>query len=328
MKRWQKILLLLLGVLVFSALGLPYLIPLPPQENLDPQALAPAKGRFITVNGVRTFVQEFGPDEGEPVVLVHGFGASTYTWRGNAPALAEAGYRVLALDLVGYGLADKRFDLDFSHPAQADFVAAVMEAVGIERATLVGHSMGGNVIAHLAQRRPECVAALVFVDGAVREANSGGGAILGLPVQIGSLAEFPPFQRWGRIALLYGLTRERLAATQLTAYYRKEIVTPEVEEGYLQVQKIKDWDLALLGVLRDSGRSALAQPLSIITAPTLIIWGEKDTWVPLTRGQTLHAALPQSELIIIPNTGHLPMEEDAAVFNSAVLEWLGKLKTD
>ncbi|MBL8045796.1 MAG: alpha/beta hydrolase [Anaerolineales bacterium] len=215
--------------------------------------------------------------------------------------------------------------MDFSHPAQADFVAAVMQAAGIERATLVGHSMGGSVIGHVAQRHPERVAALVFVDGAVREASasaSSGGSILGIPVQLGSLAEFPPFQRWGRIALLYGLTRERMAATQLTAYYRKEIVTPEVEEGYLQVQKIKDWDLALLGVLRDSSRSALAQPLSTITVPTLIIWGDKDTWVPLARGQALHTALPQSELIIIPNTGHLPMEEDVAAFNAALLEWL------
>jgi pimeloyl-ACP methyl ester carboxylesterase len=200
----------------------------------------------------------------------------------------------------------------------------------MEQATLVGHSMGGSVIGHVAQRHPERVATLVFVDGAVREASihSGSGSILGIPVQLGSLAEFPPFQRWGRIALLYGLTRERMAATQLTAYYRKEIVTPKVEEGYLQVQKIKDWDLALLGVLRDSGRSALAQPLSTITVPTLIIWGEQDSWVPLARGQALHAALPHSEFVIIPNTGHLPMEEDAAAFNAALLEWLGKLKTD
>lgn len=330
MKLWQKILLFIFGVLAFVALVLPYLIPLPPQENLDPQALASADGRFITVNGTRTFIQESGPAEGEPVVLVHGFGASTFTWRDNIPALAEAGYRVLALDLIGYGLSDKNFALDFSHPAQADFVVAVMEAVGIESATLVGHSMGGSVIAHLAQRHPERVTALVFVDGAVREAsaNSGGGSILGIPVQLGSLAEFPPFQRWGRIALLYGLTRERMAATQLTAYYRKEIVTPAVEEGYLQVQKIKDWDLALLGVLRDSGRNVLAQPLSILTTPTLIIWGEQDSWVPLARGQALHAALPQSELIILPNTGHLPMEEDVAAFNAALLGWLGKLKTD
>lgn len=330
MKLWQKILLSIFGVFTFAALALPYLIPLPPQANLDPQALAPADGRFITANGIRTFIQEFGPAEGEPVVLVHGFGASTFTWRDNAPALAEAGYRVLALDLVGYGLSDKSFALDFSHPAQADFVAAVMETVGIKRATLVGHSMGGSVIGHLAQRHPERVAALVFVDGAVREAtaNSGGGSILGIPVQLGSLAEFPPFQRWGRIALLYGLTRERMAATQLTAYYRKEIVTPAVEEGYLQVQKIKDWDLALLGVLRDSGRNALSQPLSTLTAPTLIIWGEQDSWVPLARGQALHAALPQSEFVIIPNTGHLPMEEDVAAFNAALLGWLGKLKTD
>ncbi|MBL8045797.1 MAG: alpha/beta fold hydrolase [Anaerolineales bacterium] len=107
MKLWRIILLSILGVVAFVALLLPYLIPLPPQANLDAQALAPAEGRFITVNGIRTFIQEFGPAEGEPVVLIHGFGASTFMWRDNAPVLAEAGYRVLALDLVGYGLSDK-----------------------------------------------------------------------------------------------------------------------------------------------------------------------------------------------------------------------------
>jgi pimeloyl-ACP methyl ester carboxylesterase len=111
---------------------------------------------------VHTFVQESGPTDGPAVVLVHGFGGSTFNWRYTLPALAEAGYRAVALDLMGFGLSDKSFDQDDSHAAQADFVADVMTALDIQRATLVGHSMGGNVIAHFALKYPERVEGLVF----------------------------------------------------------------------------------------------------------------------------------------------------------------------
>lgn len=321
-------LLLGLAALLIVALVVPYLIPLPAQPDRDATELAPAEGRFITVNGVRTFIREAGPLEGPPVVLVHGFGGLTYTWRDTLPALANAGYRALALDLKGFGLSDKSFAQDYSHAAQADFVMDVMTAVGIERAVLVGHSMGGSVIGHAALRHPERVTALVFVAGAVREAgqSGGGGSILGLPISIGALAEFPPFQRWGQLLLRLLLTRERLAQTQLSAYYVKEVVTPEVEEAYLGVLEIRDWDLALLGVLRDSGRNGLPEPIGALSAATLIVWGEQDTWVPLERGKALHAALPQSKLVVFPNVGHLPMEEAPAAFNAALLEFLDAVR--
>jgi pimeloyl-ACP methyl ester carboxylesterase len=323
--HWIKRLGLVVAVLLAALLVMPYLLPLPAQPDFDPAQLAPAGGRFITANGIRTFIEEAGPDDGPPVVLVHGFGGLTYSWRYTLPALAEAGYRVLALDLIGYGYSDQSFDFDYSHAAQADFVVQVMRAVDMPRATLIGHSMGGSVIAHAAQRHPDSISGLVFVDGAPREGEpSGGGLIIGVPVQLGALAQFPPLQRWGQLALRTYLTRERLAQTQLSAYFVKDTVTPEVEEAYLKVQQMKDWDLALLGVLRDSGKNALAQPISTLTAPTLIVWGDGDPWIAPARGEALHAALPQSELVIIPNTGHLPMEEDPAAFNAALLKWLGK----
>jgi pimeloyl-ACP methyl ester carboxylesterase len=328
-RRWLIRIGGLLLTLVVALLVAPYLIPLPAQPDLDPAQLAPTNGRFITVNGIRTFIEEAGPPDGPPVVLVHGFGGLTYTWRYTLPALAQAGYRVLALDLAGFGHSDKGFDLRFDHASQADFVVGVMESVGMPRGTLVGHSMGGSVIAHIAQRHPQAVSALVFVDGAVRGpegAGQGGGgsSIVGVPAQLGTLAQFPPLQRWGQLVLRGFVTRERMAQTQLSAYCVKGVVTPEVEEAYLKVMKMKDWDLALLGVLRDGGRNTLAQPVGTITAPVLIVWGDQDPWIPATRAEALRAALPQAELVLIPDTGHLPMEEDPAAFNAALLEWLGK----
>ena len=133
MKR--RILVALFGLLAFVLVG-PYVIPLPAQPDRAPEDVAPSDGRFLTVGGVRTFVQESGPTDGPVVVLVHGFGGSTFNWRYTLPALAEAGYRAVALDLKGFGLSDKAFDEDDSHLAQADFVAEVMTALDIQSATI------------------------------------------------------------------------------------------------------------------------------------------------------------------------------------------------
>jgi pimeloyl-ACP methyl ester carboxylesterase len=203
-----------------------------------------------------------------------------------------------------------------------------MTAAGIERAVLVGHSLGGSVIGHFALRHPERVQALVFVDGALRgpEAGQGrGGPVLGIPPWLGALADFGPFQRWGQLALLHFATRERMAEVQRSAYYRKDLVTAAVVEGYLKVQKIKGWELALLGVLRDSGRNALPQPASAIAAPALVVWGEHDPWIPLGSGEALRQALPGAGWVVIPEAGHLPMEEAPAAFNRALLDFLGEV---
>ena len=176
MKR--KIAYVLLGLLAFVLIG-PYLIPLPAQPDRAPEDVAPADGRFVTVGGLRTFVQEAGPADWPPVLLIHGFGGSTFNWRLTLPALADAGYRAIALDLKGFGLADKSFDQDYSHAAQADFAVEAMTALGVERATLVGHSMGGSVIAHLALKYPERVDGLVFAAAAVMTGDEGAGPFMG-----------------------------------------------------------------------------------------------------------------------------------------------------
>lgn len=319
MKR--RLLYLLIGLLSFCLIG-PYLVPLPAQPDRAPENIAPPAGRFLTVSGVRVFVQEAGPVAGPAVMLVHGFGGSTFNWRYTLPALATAGYRAVALDLKGFGLSGKSFDDDYAHAAQAEFVAEVMTALDIQSATLVGHSMGGNVIAHLALKYPGRVQGLVFAAGAVIAEGDERRAGLGMPVNVGLLAEFPPFRRWGQILLRSVLVPERVTAMLKSAYYNPAFVTPEVIEGALRPQQVKDWDLALLGILRDSGRNALPGPLSALTAPILLVWGDNDTWVPLDRGQQLRAALPQAQWVVIPQAGHLLMEEQAEAFNLALIEFM------
>jgi pimeloyl-ACP methyl ester carboxylesterase len=279
MKR--RIVLALVAVLILGLVA-PYVIPLPAQPDRRPEDVAPVEGRFVTASGLRTFVQEAGPSHGPAVVLVHGFGGSTFNWRHTLPALAEAGYRAVAVDLKGFGLADKMFEQDYRHAAQAAYLGEVMTELEIGRATLVGHSMGGNVIAHLAQAHPERVAGLVFAAAAV-VAEEDGPAFRPA-ARATALVALPPLRRWLQLALRVAFTPERVTATLRSAYFDPQYATPDVIEGALRAQQVKDWDLALIGILRDSGGNTLPAPLASITAPSLVIWGEEDTWVPLERG--------------------------------------------
>lgn len=315
----KKLLWLLIIIVVFMLVG-PFIIPLPVQPDLTAEAVAPGTGRFMTVDGVKTHVQDMGPREGPAVVFIHGFGGSTFTWRETLPALASAGYRAIALDLKGFGLSDKNFDEDYSHASQAVFVAGVMDELGIAKATVAGHSMGVSVLAHFATLFPERVDRLLLVDGTVKVEDEDSNFD-----PIGLLIRFPPIRQWARIVMRWQLNEEQIAARLLTAYHDPEYVTPEIEAGYLAPQKIKDWELALLGIVRDSSKNNLVLPLNeVVDAPILIVWGEEDSWVTLGRGKALADSLPGAQLTVIPDSGHLPMEEQAELFNERLLEFLNE----
>lgn len=271
----------------------------------------------MTVDGTRTWVQEAGPPDGPAVILLHGFGGSTFSWRDTVPALADAGYRAVALDLRGFGLSDKDSRADHGHAAQARFVVALMEALTIEDAVIVGHSMGGNVAAHLALDAPDRVRALVLVDAATGPAAGGGGPLVGL------LLAVPPVHRWARHAVRTFATPERVSAVLRSAYLEPDrVATPDVIAGYLVPQRLADWDIALLAIIRDGGANGLGDRFATIGVPTLVVWGEQDSWVPLATGMAIHEALPTSDLVVIPKSGHLPFEEQPDAFMAAVLPFL------
>jgi pimeloyl-ACP methyl ester carboxylesterase len=131
-------------------------------EDLDPES-AGAPGAFVEADGVRIHYVEAG--RGETVLLIHGLNASTFSFRYTIPELAQH-YRVVALDLKGFGYSERPAGGDSSQTAQAALVERVMDLLGIERAAVVGHSMGGAIAMRLALARPERVSRLVLVDSA------------------------------------------------------------------------------------------------------------------------------------------------------------------
>jgi pimeloyl-ACP methyl ester carboxylesterase len=330
MKRWLKVLLIIMAALAFIIFVLPLLIPLPP-AGVAAETLADEGGYFVEVNGLQTYVLEAGPTDGPVVLLLHGFGGSTFSWREQMDALAEAGFRAVAFDRPPYGLSAKTGDLPLSQADQAGFTAAFMDVMAIDEAALVGHSMGGGVIGQFAALYPERVTALAFVDGAPAIAASGadggqrGGGLLGVPSFVGGLLDFAPFQRWGQILLRTFLQPEAFTSLQTSAYYDPADVTPEVAAGYQRQLQVQGWDegmLRLFGNMNGGFAPLTSEQLAAWTMPVAIFWGENDTWVPIASGERLRDALSNANWFTYPQTGHLPMEEQPDLFNRDLLAFL------
>jgi pimeloyl-ACP methyl ester carboxylesterase len=279
-----------------------------------------------------------GPEDGPPVMLLHGWGASTFSWREQIDVLAGAGYRVIAFDRPPYGLSAKTGE---NIPATGDqlaaFTAATMDALGVERAVMVGQSQGGGVVGYFAVMYPERTAGVVFVSGALRPtddpapATSGDtrssrvGGALGLPPFVIGLLNFPPVTRWAQMGIRAFVTPDFSTSILRSAYYDPALMTPEVAAGYQKQLRVIGWDEGLLNQLRfapPAPQPLTAAQISGIAAPVMIVWGAEDSWVPLSVGERLRELLPDSTWHVYENVGHLPQEEAVTQFNTDLLAFL------
>lgn len=311
MPGWKVWLAVILLLVVFAIAVLPYIIPLGGEGIVPPETLADPGGFFTTLDD-GTLYAVHAPGDGPAVLLLHGFGGSTVSWRETIPALAEAGYDVYALDMRGFGLSDKGFEADYNHAAQAQRVRAWMDAVGLERATLVGHSMGGDVAARIALSAPDRVSSLVLVSASV----AGQRHQYRVP---GVLLDVPFLRRWAQIGL------RRAVPLYLDDILRESVeddsaITPELIADYRRVLRTPEWELALLSMLRAEDEHEA--PVSELQAPTLLLWGSSDETVPPEQGERLERLIPGAELVVLEGAGHLLMHEQPEAFQAALLDFL------
>lgn len=319
----------LLQGLLFLAL-FPFLLDVPAGANASAESLlvtgAAPNATVVTVEGRRTVVATAGRSSDPALVLIHGFGGSTFGWRHVMEPLAASGWYVVALDLPGFGLAEKGWGGAYDHASHARFVLAVMNQMQINLAVLAGHSMGGNVVSWVAALAPERIRALALIDAAIVSPTV-------TPSSAASTAlSLPPLRRATRILIRSAFTEATFGELLSSAFAVKSAATPETIRGYAAASQLEDWDLALLGILRDAGANALPATIEEIVAhsgaaiPTLILWGSEDSWVPITAGEILHEALPAATYVVLPGLGHVPFEEAPAAFTTAMQEWLAALK--
>jgi pimeloyl-ACP methyl ester carboxylesterase len=331
MKRLRRFGAALLVVVILLT-TLPYLVDVPKGADADPAALlasAAAPGaRIITADGVQSVVAEAGDPQDPALLLIHGFGGSTYGYRDVMAPLAARGWHVIAIDLPGFGLSEKSWGRDYRHKAHATFALAVLDQLNVDRAVLLGHSMGGNVISWMLALAPERVAGLAYIDAAVAQPK---GSANSSPSLASALLDVPPVRRVARIVIRSAFTPATFGDLLSSAFAVKSAVTPTLVAGYAASAQLRDWDLALLGIIRDGGKNALPDALANLSAaagtpPTMILWGNDDSWVPLSSGEVLRADLPDAAWVVLPGIGHVPFEEDAAAFVDAVGGWLDALR--
>lgn len=269
-----------------------------------------APGRTLDIDGVGIHYHDEG--EGEPVVLLHGMGASMFGFRHNIPALAEK-YRVLALDLPGFGYSDRPLDFDYSLTAQAKVVREFMAARGVERAAVLGHSMGGAIAQRLAYSDPAAVSRLILV-------NSAPANRVIVPAWMALSPLRPLLGTLGMLALQVGPWRETVLRN---AVWDDTLLTHETLEGYFRPFRLRGTVRALAQTLADRARDENID-ISRIEQPTLLLWGEGDPLIGVPVAAAMKRHLPDARLIVVPQAAHLVLEEQPEASNEALLAFLAE----
>jgi pimeloyl-ACP methyl ester carboxylesterase len=321
MRRWMRIVLIVLVVLLIILLVGPFLAPIPPLENtVPPQQLADPDSRFVDVNDLQVHYKTVG--QGEPMlVLLHGFAASVFSWREVMEPLSEIG-TVVAFDRPAFGLTERPMpgewvgESPYGAEAQVELTIGLLDELGVERAVLVGNSAGGTIAMLTALAYPERVQALVLVDPAVYDHG-------GLLDFARFLANTPQMQR------IVPLVARRIRGWGMdfgrSAWHDPSKITAEVWEGYLKPLQAENWDRGLWEMVRASQSHNLAERLAEIRMPCLVITGDDDRIVPTEQSIRLAHELPDAELVVIPDCGHIPHEECPDLFLQAMTDFLDKL---
>ena len=268
-----------------------------PRSALETEYAAPPS-RFVEAARVRLHVRDTGRKDAPAVLLLHGFGASLHTWEDWA-RLLEADFRVVRLDLPGFGLTGPAPTGDYTDARTAQVLAALLDRLGIARASLVGSSMGGRIAWFFAAEEPERVDRLVLM---APDGFAGPGREYGKKPRVPFVARLLPFvlpDRLLRPMLARAYGDPGTLTEGVYARYRAMLLAPGVRRA----------------ILARVGQGVLADPEPIlrrIRAPTLLVWGEKDALVPFGNAADYARVLPDSATVSFPDLGHVPHEEAPA----------------
>ena len=253
-------------------------------------------GVYRTIDGVRLRLRDSGPRDGPAVIMLHGFGASLETWEPWAQALS-AEYRVIRFDLPGFGLTGPDPSGDYSDARQMKILRELMDQLGVDRASIVGNSLGGRVAWNFAAIHPDRVVSLVLV-------SPDGFASPGFAY------DTPPDVPFMMQALPYVAPRSLLRTNLASAYGRPEALTEATLTRYRDMLLAPGVRRAILARTEQTILHDPAPILARIKAPTLILWGEKDGMIPISNADDYLKYLPNATMVRLPGLGHLPFEED------------------
>lgn len=260
-------------------------------------------GTTLSIAGESVFVRQTGA--GMDVVLLHGLGDSSLGWQYLEGPLVEAGHRVTIWDALGAGRSGKPADGDYTIAAHLRRLVAALDLLAIERAIVVGHSLGGSLALVLANAHPERVAALCLIDpAAYREGALGGRWFWDVPL----FAEIVLGLLSTEMLVDFGLEQNFADPARIPVELRKLYIREARREAMVDALILQERQL-----IPDDPEAWEAGHRSIRT-PTLILWGENDALVPVAQGRRLAREIAGAKLVVLPNLAHSPqLEEPRAV---------------
>lgn len=281
------------------------------------------RGEFVDLGGVRLYCYAFGErGAGEPIVLIHGAFTSSHLWQDVLPRLPK-GHRVLVLDLLGHGRSDPSGTHSMTVAAHAARVAALLDALGVRRASLVGHGMGAAIAAVVAHEHPQRVAHLLLANPTVIGCQPGE---VELSRRVARLVPFLPL--WRRLSP--GWLASALHSALLPSYAHRDVGARALDL-YLKSFRTRDGresacaQLSALAMSRGDTTEALAP--GAIACPVMLATASSDPFVPAARsrklGDMLHAAAAKGvELRELPGVAHVAPEEAPDRLGALVAELL------
>lgn len=294
------------SIVLFGALAWLY-TPDKPRAALEAQYATPPS-IFLEVAGVRLHVRDTGPSGAPAVILLHGFGSSLQTWDDWSTAL-DHDFRVVRYDQPGFGLTGADPSGDYSDTRAIDILAGLMDRLGLQRATIVGHSMGGRIAWTFASTHPERVEKLVLMapDGF----DSPG-------MEYGKKPSVPLMMR----VLPYVLPMPMLRASLKPGFGQPTALTEPLVERYRDMMLAPGVRTAIVDRM---GQMVLVDPeplLARIKAPTLLLWGGQDGMVPASNAADYLRDIKGAKLVSFPTLGHLLQEERPAETVTALQAFL------
>ncbi|MBD2089275.1 alpha/beta fold hydrolase [Microcoleus sp. FACHB-1515] len=261
---------------------------------------------------------------GIPLILIHGFGASIGHWRQNIPVLASGGYRVFAIDLLGFGSSDKPaidYSVEVWEELLTDFCAALVK----EPAIFVGNSIGALLSMMMLANHPDLSRGGILLNAAGGLNHRPDELTLPLRVVMGTFVKLVGSERFG--PFLFNLVRQkpRIRKTLMQVYRDRTAVTDELVDLLYEPSCDPGAQKVFASILTAPPGPKPTELLPKIHAPMLILWGEADPWTPISGAKIYQDLSGESvEFTSIPNAGHCPHDENPTLVNRLILEWLDR----
>ena len=274
------------------------------------------RAQYYTANVWGMNIRYVKAGDGPVVLLLHGLAASLLTWYCNIDALVDAGYRVIAPDLPGYGGSDKPSHLDYGPDAAANFVYDFSQELGLERFSLVGSSAGGLIAGLFALEYPAMTEKMVLVgSGGFGREVSWYLRVISLPV-VGELV----YQPW---------LNNKMGVTKYL-FHRPPGILQELLPEMDRLKLLPRARTAMLNSLRSSvnirglrKQGFILDRLKESGVPLMTVWGAEDIIIPVSHADHVRRDLPESVVQVIPECGHWPQMEKPDLFNPMLLSFLG-----